>query len=335
MYEIPLVDIREADPVQLLKLHIELARTLIGSSRDVFGIASRVASYAAFPLADLIARKWLEKTDNPYRQEILELDRILGGEGVIGLNLCYEWGCTSGVYKKNGSATLTRVLDWPFPKLGETVLVTHQRGKAGDFYNVTWPGLAGTFNAMAPGRFAAAINQAPMRRYITGLPIDWAINRRRMYKANGLPPAHLLRKVFETASTYQEAKEMLSREPICIPVIFALSGTNENEACVIERLETEYAIREMEKDRVCVSNHFETWLNGIGYGWMPRPIDSPGRIQTARAVPVSAVNATFDWFTPPIANEMSRIAIVADAGQKTLAVIGTSGATPVSKTFIL
>ena len=44
------------------------------------------------------------------------------------------------------------------------VEVARQRGVAGDFLSVTWPGFAGLLTAVAPGRFAASINQAPMRR---------------------------------------------------------------------------------------------------------------------------------------------------------------------------
>jgi hypothetical protein len=38
------------------------------------------------------------------------------------------------------------------------------RGPAGEYYSVTWPGYVGTLTALAPDRFAAAINQAPLRR---------------------------------------------------------------------------------------------------------------------------------------------------------------------------
>ena len=72
--------------------------------------------------------------------------------GVYALNLCYEWGCTSGAYAQEDSISLLRVLDWPFPALGKHMVVAHQSGAAGDFYHVTWPGIAGVFNAMAPGR---------------------------------------------------------------------------------------------------------------------------------------------------------------------------------------
>jgi hypothetical protein len=65
-----------------------------------------------------------------------------------------------------------RLLDWGFPKLGENLVVAHQSGPAGDFHNITWPGIAGIYQAVARGRFAAAINQAPMRRHGPGLATD-------------------------------------------------------------------------------------------------------------------------------------------------------------------
>ena len=38
------------------------------------------------------------------------------------------------------------------------------QGPAGEFFNITWPGFVGALTAMAPWRFAAAINQAPLWR---------------------------------------------------------------------------------------------------------------------------------------------------------------------------
>ena len=66
--------------------------------------------------------------------------------------------------KADEGPVLRRTLDWPFPGLGRLVEVARQRGAAGDFLSVTWPGFAGLLTAVAPGRFAASINQAPMRR---------------------------------------------------------------------------------------------------------------------------------------------------------------------------
>jgi hypothetical protein len=102
--------------------------------------------------------------------------------------------------------TLTRVLDWPFPHLGENLIVVHQRGAAGDFHNITWPGVIGMFQGIATGRFAASLNQAPMQRHRLTYAGDWVKNRRNVFRAGGLPPAHLLRKTFEEATDYAEAK---------------------------------------------------------------------------------------------------------------------------------
>ena len=58
-----------------------------------------------------------------------------------------------------------RTLDWPFKGLGRHIAVARMRGAGGgDFFSVTWPGYVGALTAMAPGRFAACINQAPMWR---------------------------------------------------------------------------------------------------------------------------------------------------------------------------
>ena len=59
---------------------------------------------------------------------------------------------------------LLRTLDWPFNGLGRHIAVAHMRGAGGDFFSVTWPGYVGALTAMAPGRFAACVNQAPMWR---------------------------------------------------------------------------------------------------------------------------------------------------------------------------
>jgi len=228
---------------------------------------------------------------------------------------------------------LTRVLDWPFPKLGENVVVTLQASEAGDFYNITWPGISGVFNGMAQGRFAAALNQAPMRRHKTGIALDWIRNRMLVNSEYSLPPAHLLRKVFETAANYEEAKILLSTTPISIPVIYILTGINQTEGCVIERLENSYVIRELHNDKVCASNHFESNFNDVGYGWLPREPNSKARLQSACSLAAADIDAGFNWCKAPIANSLSRLALIANAKDGTLSVMGTEGEKPVTYIF--
>jgi hypothetical protein len=334
MKTIPLIDIRDSSPIALMETHAEGAKALIHASRNLYGVASRIASHGALPLSDALAKRWLIKTQNPYREEIFTAAEMAETPGVIGLNLAYEWGCTSAAYESVEGPKLTRVLDWPFKALGENMVVAHQRGIAGDFYNITWPAVSGIFNAVAPQRFAAALNQAPMRRYRTGIALDWIRNRALVYRSHALPPAHLLRKVFETATRYDEAKHMLMYEPISLPVIYTLSGIKAGEGCVIERLENTVALREMSpKGSVSAANHFESHLNGIGHGWMPRAMVSHDRSCFAESLLPNQIQDDFAWFAYPAANPLSRLAMLANAATGEFQVMGTEGATPVTVIF--
>ena len=173
-----------------------------------------------------------------------------------------------------------RTLDWPFAGLGRGLTVARQAGPAGEFWNVTWPGAVGVLTALAPGRFAATINQAPLYRRTRGEVlrwIDYAANAIRTYaRVRFAPPAHVLRQVFETASNYGEAKEMLSRLPMARPMLIALAGTRPGESCVIERTETQAWMEEgpfVRRERLAV------YARGLGAALL-RPA---GRARQPRA----------------------------------------------------
>ena len=327
--EIPFADIRGGTALDLLERFPDTARSLAAAALNTFGFISRAAGAVAMPLGDHASRNWLARAGNPYLAEIDALAARLGIRGVHFLNVCFEWGCTSGVW----DTTLRRVLDWPFPNLGTHMVVARQSGPAGDYFNITWPGLSGSFQGLAPGRFAAAINQAPARKHRAGLAGDWLANRIAVRDETGMPPAHLLRIVFETALDYDAAKALLRHTRLAVPAIFILSGTKRGEGCIIERSETEAAVREIDGAAVCATNHFETRLNHGGAGWRARPIDSAGRIAAARALSEPDFAEDFAWFRPPIANINSRLAFNADAASGTLTLIGTNGATPVTQVF--
>lgn len=332
MQEIPLIDIRDSSPVTLLETRANDAIAIIKASRNSFGSLGYAASFAALPIGDLLARRWLEKTANPYRSEIAHYADRLKVPGVWALNLAYEFACTTGIYATEAGPRLLRVLDWPFLGLGKHIIVAHQKGSGGDFHNITWPATSGVFTAMAKGRFCVALNQAPMRRHNTGLYIDWVRNRLWAWREKSLPPAHLLRKVCETAANYAEAKDMLMREPVAVPVIYSLSGINPGEGCIIERLEAGAALREMgNHPNVYTANHFLSHLNGIGLGWMARPIDSFSRAVSAGVITGrQAVDPQLRWFKPPIANFMSRLCFSGNANEGSFSLMGTEGETEVT-----
>ncbi len=339
MHTIPLIDIRNNTPLTLVEMFPEKAIKLVNASRDTLGVFSHILSYALLPIGDKLGTSWLEKTNNPYKDEIFAYQAALSTKGIIALNLCYEWGCTSSVHQFDASPILTRVLDWPFPALGENMVVAHQSGIAGDFHNITWPAVSGMFTGIAKGRFACALNQAPMRRHLWGNVItDWIKNRQDTFRSDALPPAHLLRHVFETAPDYETAKHMLCEVPIALPVIYILSGVKEGEGCVIERLENDYAVRELHQGNVTAANHFESYLNSVGHGWLPRSIctvKSHHRSQCAKNLTENEVKQGFDWFKSPIANPLSRLALKANAALGTLELIGTEGDKQITECFVL
>lgn len=330
---IPYIDNRGGTPVDLLKSHAGGAHALVHAASRTYGTAGRLASLAVLPLGDRASRLWLERSGNPYATEIDEIARMMRRDGVHLLNVCFEWGCTSGVWDGAGGPLLRRVLDWPFPALGEHILVVHQRGPGGEFLNVTWPGVTGIYQANAPGRFAAAINQAPMRQYGSGFVGDWLRARLAVGRSDGLPPAHLLRRVFETAPGYASAKEMLCRARLAVPAIFILAGAAPGEGCVVERTEEKFAVRDLDDGRVCAANHFLSDMADRGRGWRARPIDSAGRLACARRS--DATDDTFGWFAAPIANANSRLVMTASAASGALSVMGTEGTAPVTERFRL
>jgi hypothetical protein len=327
LISIPYVDIRKSGPLDLLKGHLAGAHALVVAASGTFGALSRAASVVALPLGDRASRKWLEHNRNPYLGEISAMADMLGRSGVYFLNVCFEWGCTSGVWDTQDGPLLRRVLDWPFPALGEYVVVAHQSGPAGEFLNATWPGVSGVYQASAPGRFAAALNQAPMREHGLGFAGDWLTARVAAAENGGLPPAHLLRQMFETAPDYDTARQMLCETKLAVPAIFILAGVRAEEGCVIERTETDFVLRPMQGGRVCAANHFV----GREQGWRARPIDSAGRL--ACAVALGGAQEDFSWFTPPIANVNSRLAMNACVANGALSVIGTGGVAPVTEIF--
>ena len=118
------------------------------------------------------------------------------------------------------------------------------RGDHGDFFSVTWPGYVGVLTAMAPQRFAAALNQAPMwrrTRHRLLRPADYAASVLHAAAGAGrMPPDQLLRRAFEVCDDFAAARRLLETTPVARPVIYTLVGCAANERCVIERTETAF-----------------------------------------------------------------------------------------------
>jgi hypothetical protein len=318
--EIPLIDVGAVGAGALLAAEPARAQALLAS-------AGRNYSRPAVRLGDAISRRWLDRHGNPYLAEIDAIAATLRAPGAnflpgaYFLNVSYEWGCTGGVTPApGGGCRLVRVLDWPFDGLGINLVAARQTGPAGAWINLTWPGFVGCIQGLAPGRFAAALNQAPMARPTRLMPLDWAIGRGRVWRRGGLPPAHLLRRVFETCADYRAAKAMLCDTPLALPAIFLLAGPEAGQGCVIERQETRAAVFEQPAS---AANHWQT----AGWSGRPRGGDSQGR-RRILAARLAGAGPDLDWLAPPVLNATTRLALVAEPASGRLTARGFEATGP-------
>lgn len=307
--------------IPLIELGNRPAGALVEEAPKQFDDLMRgcIDHYGRFSLrhGDRATKRWLRKHANPYSGEISDIAENVSFPGAYLLNMSYEWSCTSGVAPDPAAqenSRLLRTLDWPLDGLGRNVVVARVEAKAGPYFNVTWPGFVGALTAMAPKRFSAAINQPPMRRYTSSCHFDWVVNRAGMWRKSGLPPVHLLRKVFDDCETYEEAKKALIETPLCLPAFFSLSGVDAGEGCVIERTENRAAVRAAP---TAIANH---WV-AMDEGGMQRGMDSPGRLRQMERGQEQAEN-DFGWVTAPILNETTRLSVVASAARGLLSVQG-------------
>ncbi len=292
--EIPLFRSSPDFPLATLEAFADEAHALIDGATT--GIPQ-----SALHLADRISRRWLVKSGNTHLAEIDAVAEKLGRAGAYYLSVNYEWGCTVAVRNTASGPELVRVLDWRTPGLGRYIIAADIECAAGRFVSMTWPGYTGILQAMAPGRFAAAINQAPMPRRGGGLlPLDWLVNKIDVWRSRDPTPAHLLRSVFEQSPNYEEARRRLSETPIASPAIFSLVGCHPGQLCIIERTEN--------------GTHVHDGARATANAWQapawsgrPRGLENSGRVrQLSNLPPVSTEG--FGWLQAPVLNATTRLA---------------------------
>jgi hypothetical protein len=298
---IPVLDVGPDFPVATLRAERERADALLD-------LATKGYPRAALARLDQVSRRWLVKHANEHLAEIDAIAGLLGRPGAYFLSVNYEWGCTVGVKScpEQRSARLVRVLDWKTSGLGRHVLAARVSGPSGRFVTLTWPGYTGVLQACAPGRFAAALNQAPMPRRGGGIfPLDWAVSKARVWRMPHPTAAHLLREVFERAADYGAARRMLMSRPIAAPAIYSLAGVDAGQSCVIERLETEARVID---GAAVAANH---WQASDWHG-RPRGNDSHGRRLQMRDAAGADFDPAFPWLKPPILNPRTRLVMIAE-----------------------
>ena len=195
---------------------------------------------------------------------------------------------------------------WPFPGLSGLVEVVHRQTSAGPYLNVTWPGFVGVLTAVAPGRFAASINQTPMRQR-TLLWLDHVLNALAGLRSTALPPEHLLRRVFETCTTFEQAHRLLETAPVARPVLLTLVGCKPGERVVIER--DGHSVRTYWQDTV-VANDWQEPRSG----WRPRCCGEGTLVENNRSRRTALAawtgrGADIDWVSGPELNACPRVSV--------------------------
>ncbi|CAM5767886.1 hypothetical protein LMIY3S_02313 [Labrys miyagiensis] len=311
---IPIFDARDGGPVAHARARVPVMSALL---KACLGSLPAAMQWGVDGL-DAAAHRWLIASGSAYVGEMDAIAALLSEKGVYLLNAAYEWGCTTlaAPAPDGSSARLLRTLDWDFDGLGRHVEVAHQRGAAGDYWNVTWPGAVGALTAMAPGRFAASINKGPS-------PADGSDNsgipNLAALRLGMLPSMHLLRHVFETAPDFPEAQALLERTPIAADTIFTLVGIASDETCVIERKPEDHVTH------LGVSAAANTWDYGLSAKrWGEEEESQSGSAARRASIMPHAGQSMlpFAWVEPPIRNGITRIAVEANPKLGSLRVRG-------------
>jgi len=218
------------------------------------------------------------------------------------------------------------VLDWRTPSLGRYIIAADVAAPPGRYQTLTCPGYTGILQATAPGRFTAAMNQAPMhQRRGELLPLDWLANKIEAWRSTNTTPAHLLRSVFEQADTFAEARRRLTETPISTPAIFSLVGCRPAERCIIERTET--------------ASHVHNGARAAANAWQApnwsgraRGLDSTDRVHQL-TTHGQGKTLDFNWLQPPVLTDTTRVTAALAPASGTLLAQGFDGLTPATRSL--
>lgn len=303
MNPIPLLDVRDGGPVAHAQARIVAAESLRNAC---LGMTAPLSRFCLRPI-DRIAANWLKRSASAYCAELEHVAEILGFPGAMTLNMSYLFACTTQAYEdEHGLPCIRRTLDWPFQGLGRAVEIAWQAGPAGDYYNATWPGAVGVLSAMAPGRFCAVINQAPMQRRTRGalgFPYDAAVNLANALRSEGdWPSDHLLRYAFDHCETFEDAVALIAAAPLARPTLFTLAGVKRGELALIERTQREARIL---RGPVIVANDWQERQ----LGWQARMSYANNEFRKTAMRAIAPDAPRFSWVRAPVLNRLTRLAV--------------------------
>ncbi|KAI4894481.1 hypothetical protein NFI96_029398 [Prochilodus magdalenae] len=204
-------------------------------------------------LIDLVDRDLPLMVDTlpyPFNEEIKGIAAVSGvplGEVVL-FNIFYEvfTVCTSLVAEDpHGNLVHARNLDfglfmgWDLKNrswvITETlkplvVNVDFRRNNSTVFKSTNFAGYVGMLTGMRPHAFTLTMNERfSLDGGYIGI-LEWILGKR-----DGMWMSFLTRSVLENATSYAEAKKLLSDTKLLAPAYFILGGNQTNEACIITR----------------------------------------------------------------------------------------------------
>ncbi len=227
----------------VLRQYKEVARTLLEQYVADFGGIEQLHDEIEIYREQCLTRE--QQIELVAIAQLLNVDL----ESVTLGNLYYDAikfviGCTAFAVDTEEGPLHARNLDWWTENnlLAEASMILHgENAEAGAFQLVTWPGFIGTFSGVAEGRFAITLNAVSSNE-----PFELAT-----------PIPFLLRAVFQTARTFQEAVDRLVETPIASDCLLLVTGIKMGEMVVIERTPTRAALRYPQDGRIVVANDYQ------------------------------------------------------------------------------
>ncbi len=185
-----------------------------------------------------------------YKQEIKTISKYcdFSENEILITNLYYDalkfvFGCTSFYTSKHKENLHARNLDWWSENnfLGSyTKIFDFEKNGESVYSLVSWPGFIGALSGVKKEKFSITLN-AVLSNESPQLAI---------------PITFLIRDVLEKATDFKEAVQILSETTIASDCLLMVVGAEENEAVVIERTPTTYAIRKPVNGSLIVTNEY-------------------------------------------------------------------------------
>ena len=222
---------------------VHQAHELLRSYKTDLGLQTNVASFLIEAAKEFVSPEhWSEMAALAGSLNVPIDDVVLGNFYYDALKVVL--GCTAFAVETANGILHARNLDWwtESEALARySCICRFNGGPAGPFTTIGWPGFTGVFSGIAPGRFAVTLNAV--------LSFD--------PPQPAMPVVLLLRTVLETATSFNEALDLLCTAPIPCECLLLLSGVQSGEIAVIERTPTRHAVRNSESGFICVTNDYK------------------------------------------------------------------------------